>query len=81
MALPLLHVVRGFLDEGGRQWEVHGEIEGSIPRDGALRRYGWRRIPATESGVSDPPTGIVIGYVAAVATLVGMLLILLRNGW
>jgi hypothetical protein len=39
------------------------------------------RIPATESGVSDPLTGIVIGYVAAVATFVGMLLMLLKNGW
>jgi hypothetical protein len=39
------------------------------------------RIPASESGVSDPLTGIVIGYVAAVATFVGTLLMLLKNGW
>src|SRR5262245_4473576 len=27
------------------------------------------RVPATESGVSDPPTGIVIGYAGAVSRL------------
>ena len=29
----------------------------------------------------DPLTGLVIGYVAAVATFVGMLPMLLKNGW
>jgi hypothetical protein len=39
------------------------------------------RIPATAPGVSDPLTGIVIGYVAAAVTSLGMLLILLKSGW
>lgn len=39
------------------------------------------RIPAPGSGVSDPLTGLVIGYVAAVAAFVGMLPMLLKNGW
>ena len=33
------------------------------------------------SGGSDPSTGIVIGYIASVLMSVGMLLILLKNGW
>ena len=57
------------------------------------RRYDtttWRtptaaRVPAraeiTPSGIPDPLTGIVIGYIAAALTSVGMLLILLENGW
>ena len=69
--------------EGDELWAVHGEIGGSIPST-------WRtpvaaRVPArvetAGSGVPDPLTGIVIGYVAAALTSVGMLLILLRNGW
>jgi hypothetical protein len=42
---------------------------------------GPGRIETAGSGVPDPLTGIVIGYVAAALTSVGMLLILLRNGW
>jgi hypothetical protein len=50
----------------------------------------WRapiaaRVPASaemsRSDARDPLTGIVIGYVAAALTSVGVLLILLRNGW
>ena len=62
---------------------------GGPGRDRGFDPTRWRpptlrmkaRIPATEPGVSDPLTGIVIGYVAAVATFVGMLLMLLKNGW
>ena len=32
-------------------------------------------------GGSDPSTGIVIGYIASVLMSVGILLILLKNGW
>jgi hypothetical protein len=39
------------------------------------------RIAATKSGVSDPLTGLVIGYIAAVVTSLGILLILLKSGW
>lgn len=39
------------------------------------------RIPAPESGVSDPLTGIVIGYVAALVTSLGMVIMLLKSGW
>lgn len=35
----------------------------------------------TGSGVSDPLTGIVVGYVVAALTSVGMVIILLKNGW
>lgn len=39
------------------------------------------RAAAVGSGGSDPLTGIVIGYIASVLMSVGILLILLKNGW
>ncbi len=39
------------------------------------------RPAATGSGGSDPLTGIVIGYIASALMSVGILLILLKNGW
>lgn len=39
------------------------------------------RAVAVGSGGSDPLTGIVIGYVAAVLMSMGILLILLKQGW
>jgi hypothetical protein len=43
------------------------------------------RVPARfePSGVHapDPLTGIVVAYIAAALTSVGMLLVLLKNGW
>ena len=59
-------------------------------RDRRFDPATWRtptaaRVPAraetTGSGIPDPLTGIVIGYVAAALTSLGMLLVLLRNGW
>jgi hypothetical protein len=39
------------------------------------------RVEASGSGAPDPLTGIVVAYVAAAMTSVGILLVLLRNGW
>jgi len=36
---------------------------------------------ATGPGVSDPLTGIVIGYMAATVTSIAILLMLLKSGW
>jgi hypothetical protein len=59
-------------------------------RDRRFDPTAWRTPVATRvapgaetagSGVADPLTGIVIGYVAAAVTSLGMLLILLKSGW
>ncbi len=59
-------------------------------RDRRFDLTAWRTLAAARvapgaetasSGVADPLTGIVIGYVAAAVTSLGMLLILLKSGW
>jgi hypothetical protein len=59
-------------------------------RDRRFDPKAWRspvaaRIPARVETSPwdglDPLTGIVVGYTAAALTSLGMLLILLRNGW
>ena len=45
-----------------------------------MARGEARAAPAGSSG-SDPPTGLVISYIASVLMSVGILLILLKNGW
>jgi hypothetical protein len=59
----------------------HGEIVGSILQRGGCRWRGSRRTQRWRPGGSDPSTGIVIGYIASVLMSVGILLILLKNGW
>jgi hypothetical protein len=58
-------------------------------RDSRFDPAAWRppvarvetRATAAESGGSDPLTGIVIGYVASMLMSVGILIMLLKNGW
>jgi hypothetical protein len=39
------------------------------------------RAAAAGPGGSDPLTGIVIGYIASMLMSVGILVVLLKNGW
>ena len=87
MALALLLLAgeaMAFGKEKGR------EAMGGPWRDPRFDPSTWRtpvaargpaRAEISGSGVPDPLTGIVVGYDGAALTSVGMLLILLRNGW